>query len=274
MKNVKFFKRLVVLLYLSFTIFSLCINGILLAQASQQTQETPIVDLSLAQPEQQAQPSSGKEMTLFSLLLAGGPVMIPLALSSIVGTALIIDMMIFKLKQKNFYDLELVKQVNNLVLEKQYDKAMEICKSAPQVIFKAFLAGIEKRNYRKTDIEAMVAEVLDRSIGNLTQQNMYINAVAVIAPMLGLLGTVTGMINAFNVIAFQAGLGKPELLAKGVSEALITTATGLIIAIPVMAFYFFIRGKIRNLATQLSVMATDFIDNLCFSKRETTGENE
>jgi len=251
-------------LYFSIFLGIIFINGILVAQ----NQSAPVVDLSLPQP-QQTQQQEGRKMTLFSLIVAGGPVMIPLFLSSIIGTALIIDMLVFKLKQKNFYDPKLVEEVNKLVLEKQYDKAMEVCKSAPQVIFKAFMEGIEKRNYRKTDIEAIVGEVLDRAIGNLTQQNMYINAVAVIAPMLGLLGTVTGMINAFNVIAFQAGLGKPELLAKGVSEALITTATGLIIAIPVMAFYFFIRGKIRNLATQLSVLATNFIDNLCFSKRET-----
>jgi len=268
MKSVKRV-RLLLLAYISFSILVLCINGVIFAQAKQQNQTTPVVDLSLPQPEQQTQQQpTGGEMTLFSLLVAGGPVMIPLALSSIIGTALIIDMLVFKLRQKNFFDSELVKQVNNLVLQKQYDKAIEICKSAPQVIFKAFLAGIEKRDYRKTDIESIVGEVLDRAIGNLMQQNTYINAVAVIAPMLGLLGTVTGMINAFNVIAFQAGLGKPELLAKGVSEALVTTATGLVIAIPVMSFYFFIRGKIRNIATQLSVLATDFIDNLCYSKRE------
>jgi biopolymer transport protein ExbB len=261
--------RIGVVLYISIFLSVVCVNCVLLAQGRNQ-QSVPVADLSLPQPEQQAQQQEkGGEMTFFGLLVAGGPVMIPLGLSSIIGTGLIIDMLVFRLKQKNFYDLELVKQVNQLVLEKQYDKAKEICNSAPQVIFKAFLAGIEKRNYRKTDIEAIVGEVLDRAIGNLTQQNMYINAVAVIAPMLGLLGTVTGMINAFNVIAFQAGLGKPELLAKGVSEALITTAAGLIIAIPVMTFYFYIRGRIRNIATQLSVLATDFIDNLCFSKRET-----
>jgi biopolymer transport protein ExbB len=272
MKNKNLY-RIGVVLYMSIFLSVVCVNCVLLAQGQNQQQSAPVADLSLPQPEQQAQQQEkGGEMTFFGLLVAGGPVMIPLGLSSIIGTGLIIDMLVFRLKQKNFYDLELVKQVNQLVLEKQYDKAKEICNTAPQVIFKAFLAGIEKRDYRKTDIEAIVGEVLDRTIGNLVQQNMYINAVAVIAPMLGLLGTVTGMIKAFNVIAFQAGLGKPELLAKGVSEALITTAAGLIIAIPVMTFYFYIRGRIRNLATQLSVLATDFIDNLCFSKRE-TGEN-
>lgn len=249
-------------------LYYVCCCGIILAQ-----QQVSTVDLSMPQPQQPTQPE-GQRMTLWSLLVAGGPVMIPLGLSSIIGTALIIDMLVFKLKLKNFSDPTIVKEINNLILAKEYDKAIELCKNSPLVICKAFLAGIEKRDYRKSDIEAIVAETLDKVIGDLTQENMYINSVAVIAPMLGLLGTVTGMINAFNVIAFQAGLGKPELLAKGVSEALITTATGLIIAIPVMAFYFFIRGKIRNIATHLSVLASEFIDNLCYSKRGTVAKEE
>ncbi len=252
-----------IILYLLISL--LYIGEIALAQ-----QQNIPTDLSMPQPEQQT--TKAPKMTLWNLLVAGGPVMIPLGLASIIGTALIIDMLVFKLKAKNFSDPKLVEEVNKLILEKQYDKAMELCKNSNLAIMKAFLAGIEKRDYRKSDIEAVIAETLDKVIGDLTQENMYINSVAVIAPMLGLLGTVTGMINAFNVIAFQAGLGKPELLAKGVAEALITTAAGLIIAIPVMSFYFFIRGKIRNIATHLSVLASDFIDNLCYSKRGTTQE--
>lgn len=263
----KKFARVMVVVVIMYYI----ICGITLFAQQKQQQAVPL-DLSMPQPQQPVQETP--KMTLWSLLVAGGPVMIPLALSSIIGTALIIDMLVFKLKLKNFSDPQIVKEVNNLILSKEYEKAAEICRNSPLVICKAYLAGIEKRDYRKTDIEAVVAETLDKVIGDLTQENMYINSVAVIAPMLGLLGTVTGMINAFNVIAFQAGLGKPELLAKGVSEALITTATGLIIAIPVMAFYFFIRGKIRNLATHLSVLASDFIDNLCYSKRGTGSQEE
>ncbi len=258
--------RVGVIIYLIISL--LYIGGVVFAQ-----QQTVPTDLSMPQPSQQ-QPLETPKMTLWSLIVAGGPVMIPLGLSSIIGTALIIDMLVFKLKLKNFSDQKFVEEINKLILNKEYEKAIEMCKNSNLAIAKAFLAGIEKRDYRKTDIEAVVAETLDKMIGDLTQENGYINAVAVVAPMLGLLGTVTGMINAFNVIAFQAGLGKPELLAKGVSEALITTAAGLIIAIPVFSFYFFIRGKIRNIATHLSVLASNFIDNLCYSKRGTASQEE
>jgi len=231
--------------------------GLLLAQ-----------DLSLTPSATgQADAPKGMDLTFGGLFLSGGPVMYPLLLASIIGMALVVDLSFFSLRKKKFTDMELLKSVNELVLNREYDKAVELCENSQPLIMKAFLAGLKKREHRKVDIESAIGEVLDNGISDVMQTNQYLNAVAVVAPMLGLLGTVTGMINAFNVIAFGGGMGKPELLAKGVGEALITTAAGLIIAIPFMVMYFYYRGVIRKLTIGLSVSASEFVDNLSYSKR-------
>ena len=96
-----------------------------------------------------------------------------------------------------------------------------------------------------------------RIVGDMTQKLSYLADVAVISPMVGLLGTVLGMIQAFNVIAFQTGAVKPILLAGGISKAMVTTATGLIIAIPAMIFYSYFRGKVQNITSQLENISTE-----------------
>ena len=92
---------------------------------------------------------------------------------------------------------------------------------------------------------------------DLWQKLSYLADIAAIAPMVGLLGTVLGMIQAFNVIAFQTGAVKPVLLASGISKAMVTTATGLIVAIPAMIFYSFFRGRLQNVTARLENISTE-----------------
>ena len=86
--------------------------------------------------------------------------------------------------------------------------------------------------------------------GNALRWIQYLNVIATIAPMVGLLGTVSGMIGAFQTIA-TGGMGKPELLAGDIGEALITTATGLTIGIPAMIFYFILRNRLDSRLEEL-----------------------
>jgi biopolymer transport protein ExbB len=104
---------------------------------------------------------------------------------------------------------------------------------------------------------ALLKEVIEgegsRQAAALQSQIQYLMDVAVIAPMMGLLGTVFGMMRAFNVVAFDLAKAKPMLLAAGVAEALITTAAGLIIGIPAMMFYAYFRGRTSKLVSDLEV---------------------
>ena len=93
------------------------------------------------------------------------------------------------------------------------------------------------------ELPGAVQEEIFRIESNILRWIQYLNVVATVAPMVGLLGTVSGMIGAFQTIA-TGGMGKPELLANDIGEALITTATGLAIGIPAMVFYFFLRNRL------------------------------
>ena len=94
----------------------------------------------------------------------------------------------------------------------------------------------------------------------------YLSIIAAIAPMLGLLGTVSGMVKAFNAIAAQ-GMGKPDLLADNISEALITTATGMTIGIPAMFFFFFFKNKYGKIVSELTLILGRFYGDIVRSKK-------
>ncbi|MCD8482540.1 MAG: MotA/TolQ/ExbB proton channel family protein [Verrucomicrobia bacterium] len=110
---------------------------------------------------------------------------------------------------------------------------------------KAVSAGLTQAVIEQRVQEALLTE--ETKVGQWIQ---YLNVIATVAPMVGLLGTVSGMISAFQTIA-AGGMGKPELLAGDIGEALITTATGLVIGIPAMVAYFVCRNRLSNAMTAL-----------------------
>ena len=97
-------------------------------------------------------------------------------------------------------------------------------------------------------------------------QLSYLWDISVLAPLLGILGTVLGMINVFKAVAFQIAVVKPVALAGGVAQALVTTAAGLLVAIPTMAAYFFLRGRLQRLVVALEVASAKLLEQM-FSQR-------
>jgi biopolymer transport protein ExbB len=108
-------------------------------------------------------------------------------------------------------------------------------------------------------LKEMIEDEGSRQAIAVQGQSQYLMDVAVIAPMVGLLGTVFGMIKAFNVVSLDLAKAKPMLLAAGVAEALITTAAGLIIGIPAMAFYAYFRGRSTRLVSRLESVSTEVL---------------
>jgi biopolymer transport protein ExbB len=106
-----------------------------------------------------------------------------------------------------------------------------------------------------------------RQASSLNQQISYLSDIGAIAPMLGLLGTVIGMIRSFTVLANDAVGSRPMMLAGGVSEALITTAAGLIVGIPAMLFYAYFRGRVQNLVSELEASSTHILSLLALSHK-------
>ena len=109
-----------------------------------------------------------------------------------------------------------------------------------------------------------------RQAGLIQNQIQYLLDIAVIAPMIGLLGTVMGMLKAFNSVALDIAKAKPMVLAAGVSQALITTAAGLIVGIPAMIFYAYFRGRTSKLVSNLEAVSAEFLAVLAQRKKGRT----
>jgi biopolymer transport protein ExbB len=197
--------------------------------------------------------SMTEKTDLWSLLKQGGWAMIPLGLFSFFMVALIIQNFI-SLRPKTLLHTEQMPELLKLMLAKKCKTALIYCREHPSMFANTFGAGLERcldgeETYDFAKIKESVEEASVEQMSKLMKPIDYLSIIGASSPMLGLLGTVSGMIKAFHTMGAQ-GMGKPELLAANIGEALITTATGLVIAIPAMFFFFFFKkGFQKTLAT-------------------------
>ena len=195
-------------------------------------------------------------MTMWQIIKAGGEVMIVLALLSVAAMSLIIYYFI-AFRQERLLPSELQQKVLGTIEEGDYGKAREICAGGADLFSATLSAALAKRGHDKFVMKEAIEDEGRRNIDALWQKLSYLADIAAISPMVGLLGTVLGMIQAFNVIAFQTGAVKPILLASGISKAMVTTAAGLIVAIPAMIFYSFFRGKVQDVSARLEIFSDE-----------------
>lgn len=200
-------------------------------------------------------------MTLWQLIQSGGWSMVVLGLISIAAVTIILYC--FQILKPSIlvpadHADEILKR-----LDKNQDKSViEFCEQNPSLVSRVTLAGLSRKVRGPVPAREAVEQAVRKEIGQLWQLISYLSDIASVAPLVGLLGTVLGMIQAFNTIAFQSAVVKPILLAGGVSKAMVTTAGGLILAIPVMLFYSFFRGKVQEVANRIEVYATDVIKTI------------
>lgn len=205
------------------------------------------------------------DMSLFGLIQQGGWFMVPLGACSLAMFFLIF----YAVRETNkgrFIPKELMPRVSSLMEARDILEAVDTLDSRPTVLSRAMRIALLKARPELPDankgaIEISMGECLEQEENNLGQWVNYLNVVASVAPMIGLLGTVSGMIQAFQTIA-AGGMGRPELLAGDIGEALITTATGLIIGIPAMISFFVLRNRLNNQMLMTAQAATLLIDQL------------
>lgn len=203
-----------------------------------------------------AAPEAAKGMTFWQICVAGGWTMIFIGLCSVLGLALIIDLFI-SLRQSEMLPIDFLGAVKTAIKSGDAQAASNLCSLKKGFLVSVVQAGITKSGQDLKIIQDSMTEAGVKEATNLQQKVGYLSSIGTIAPMLGLLGTVLGMITCFNVIAFEAGLGKPTMLAKGVAEALITTAFGLIVGIPVMAFFFYFRNRAQAIITDIEINTSE-----------------
>ncbi|MCZ6671125.1 MAG: MotA/TolQ/ExbB proton channel family protein [Acidobacteria bacterium] len=209
--------------------------------------------------------------TLYTKVQEGGWVMYVLLLVSIGATAVIIYKYIV-FKKVKIDTTELVGQVRTHVLQGNHRGAVESCEGFQGPIAAILKAGLLKYESTKSkeEIEKTIENSALHEVAILEKGLVILSSIATIAPLIGFLGTVVGMIQSFDVIAEQ-GLNNPGAVAKGISVALLTTAFGLIVAIPTQSFYNFfttnISTFIREMETSSNILIETFQESERFAQR-------
>ena len=230
---------------------------------AQETADTPAQDAP-AQPKE----AQVVEKSLADMWKAGGLTMYPLGLFAIFGTTLIIYNFI-AIRKKKFLSPDNVKKVEQMVNQLQIAEAIEFCEKNPSPITNIIGYGLSRSNDKETDpaeiANAMEEASTEEFAGPYVLIN-YLSVIASLAPMLGLYGTVSGMVKAFNTIASE-GAGSASKLADNISEALITTAAGMIIGIPSMFFFFFFKNRYGAIISGSSRIIGDLMFTLKMSQK-------
>lgn len=203
-----------------------------------------------------------KDKSLLDIYADGGMWMHPILLTSLASVALA-GFCAVMVRKARIMPPPLVAELNALLLQRQVSQAHQACLAqnnpfATVMAHTLVRANFELPLFNKPAMESAAAEALYAEETKLGIWVNYLNVCAQIAPMLGLFGTVVGMIEAFNQLA--AGKAEPSDLAGGIGVAMITTAGGLIVAIPSMALYFFFRGQLTAIMTDMQKQATRLLD--------------
>ncbi len=175
----------------------------------------------------------------------GGGMMWLLLAVAILATIIILERLFTLYIKARTSPVKLVEKVIDLITNESLDSALEFLAKHKSPVAKVLLAGLSKVERGRAVVEEAMALKASTELAFLDRGMIYLSAAATVAPILGFLGTVTGMIKAFQAIAL-AGEVEPTLVASGISEALITTATGLLIAAPVAIFYAMFSSKING----------------------------
>ena len=204
-------------------------------------------------------------VNLLTLLQQGGWAMFPLGACSLAMLFLIVYAWRETLPRK-FVDSASLHRAEPLLRARDATGAGNELSMASALVNRALLPALRKVRPSLEDgnhdkVESVFVESLEAEENSVGQWVTYLNVVAAVAPMIGLLGTVSGMISAFQKIG-QGGMGRPELLAGDIGEALITTATGLVIGIPAMIAYFVMRNRLNSGMIRAAQNGSDLIDVL------------
>ena len=192
-----------------------------------------------------------KTVTFAEMWRVGGWCMWPLGLCSI-ATLFFVIRNILMLRTKNLLRADLKPEIEGLLARRELKGVREVCQNNPSLMTSVLDAGLERvseDDFDPAHVMEAIEEAGNEQMVTFMRPINYLSMIGSVAPMLGLLGTVSGMIKAFQTIS-AGGMGKPELLAGNIGAALITTAAGLIIAIPAMTAYFVFKNNfIKDMST-------------------------
>ena len=201
-------------------------------------------------------PPMTKSGTLWDIIVSGGVVMIFLAALSIAALAIVIYHFRSVVPEK-LTPADFTENLLFLLEKKEYEKAVSVCRQQENLISAIALKGLQKMSKTKAVVEEAVQYEGKARIESLWQNLTYLGDIGVIAPLLGLLGTILGIIEAFGY--FRTGSIAPQVLTGGLAKAMVNTVFGLMIAVPCLIFYAYFRGRLSLITTNAERVSSEII---------------
>ena len=197
---------------------------------------------------------------LLQVLRDGGPLMVPIGICSFILLVFVFERAI-SLRHGRIIPRPFVKRLLQQLKEQQLtpEEALARCDENRSPVADVFAAAIKKWGRSSVEVEQSIIDAGERVSNNLRRYLRLLNGISTISPLLGLLGTVVGMIRAFNAIATADAMGRPELLAAGISQALLTTAAGLTVAIPALIAYLFFVSRVDRLIVEIDALGQQLV---------------
>jgi biopolymer transport protein ExbB len=186
---------------------------------------------------------------IWDFLVKGGPTMIPLGLCSVVALAVALEKFWF-LRRKRILIPEVVAVVENLRHEEDVDLTLKICSKYDSAFPNIVRVALENRDLDREELKELINDRGRQEVRSLERGMGVLETVAGVAPLLGLLGTVLGILRVFNVIS-AVGVGQAQSLAGGIAEALITTIVGLCIGIPALVAFNYFTHRAESLVLDI-----------------------
>jgi biopolymer transport protein ExbB len=199
---------------------------------------------------------------LLAVMEKGGFMMYPIIFCSVLMVGISFERA-YSLRRSNIINSEFLNNVREHWDWKDIQLGLRLCSAHDNSLSRVLKAGLLRFGGRLDEIEGAIEGAGQHEASLMNSNLRVLGAVANITPMMGLLGTVFGMIKAFNVIS-QSGTGNPGLVASGISEALITTAAGMVVGIPALALYHYFRGKIDRYVFEMEEISFQLVEELSY----------
>lgn len=199
-----------------------------------------------------------KNLFIVDLFLRGGPLMLPIMTCSVIALAILIERIRFYYRNK-CQPITFMKKVKAALTTRNYMEAMRLCREDGTPLANVIAAGIDHLDLSKEDLMDVMRQEALRQMKKYERHLGKLSTIASITPLLGLTGTVTGMISSFSVIS-TVGIGDPTALAGGIMTALYTTAAGLMVGIPALVAHNWCESKGNEFAEQVEIHSLELVN--------------
>ncbi len=203
----------------------------------------------------------------YEIIFKGGIVMWPIMACSVMALAIAIERFLV-LRRATIDTREFMDQMRTVLRQNRIQEAIEVCNETEAPVARIMKAGILKHGRSKEDIREAIEDAGHLEIPRLERYLPAMATIAQVTPLLGLLGTVAGMIKAFAQIQNKAGQVNPSDLAEGISNALVTTAAGLTVAIPAYVIYNYFVTRVDNMVLEMEISSSELVELLTKDRGE------